>query len=137
MISKMGIIGSPSCDRFYSLFVSSIFCSMIHFLMFVWISVPLSLQLVHMFACFTSICNHGLTSDRIKWLDRAVVGLGVAMDFYYTNSNWFCRTLLWFSTTSYFYSKITFHTEYHIFAHLLTTVNHILIYVWLNSIKSI
>lgn len=131
----MGVIGSPS--KVYTLFVSSVFCSVIHFLMFVWISVPLSLQLVHILACFTSMCNHGLTSERIKWLDRAMVGLGVAIDYYYTINNWFCRALLWICTTSYFYSKITIQTEYHIFSHLLTTVNHILIYVWLNSIKNI
>ena len=66
------------------LFCSALFLGLVHILMLVWDRhCPRVLAISLVLAVFTSIWNHGVTSDVAKWADRCMIGAAAGLDYYY------------------------------------------------------
>jgi hypothetical protein len=114
------------------LFLSSLFCSLLHIFLFNYFQTQFLLVILHSIVCCTSIYNHGTTSYRARWLDRGAVAIMVLVDYWVT-TYWIQHVLLFLSVSLYLYSKYSKKIGYHVFAHLLITSNHAGLYSTLKS----
>ena len=66
------------------LFTSSLFLGFLHMVLIVlYQPVPPILALTITCGTFSSIWNHGVTSEIAKWTDRGIMVIGTAVDFIY------------------------------------------------------
>ncbi len=83
-------------------------------------------------AIFTSIWNHGFTSEVAKWADRVMIGVAATLDMHYmlvlpySYVNSACMGLTWFAIMMYFMAKCARNDRFHVLSHFLQTVCHVI-----------
>lgn len=116
------------------LFISGLTISYIH-LWFYNAVHPRDIILITtmMLGCSTTILNHAITSDFIKSLDRGMMIIGFICDLHLIlticNPTQYsiCILTLFSSVISYFTAKHMNNVIFHINAHLLLTLTHIIL----------
>lgn len=89
-------------------------------------------------AIFTSIWNHGFTSEIAKWLDRITIGFAAIIDMYYLATYWYssyaalCLGISWSAIGMYFMAKHTGNDLFHVLSHAIQTACHLIMigYIW-------
>jgi len=120
------------------LFTSSLFLGFIH------MALIMFYQPVHRILAFTIICgtfssiwNHGVTSEIAKWTDRGIMVVGTAVDFIYIivipateAQRTLLITLISTAIAGYSFSKITIRGNLpHILAHICLSFAHYILIV--------
>lgn len=102
-----------------TLFRTSIICGILH--------IPLmkltnkKLRTMWCISIGTSICNHALTKNIIKWLDRCVIITTAISDIYYEPTS---KSIWMLSIICYLTSKILSYPKIHVVGHFLITFHH-------------
>uniref|UniRef100_A0A6C0CYK6 Uncharacterized protein n=1 Tax=viral metagenome TaxID=1070528 RepID=A0A6C0CYK6_9ZZZZ len=114
------------------LFWSSIHCGLIHFIMvyFYYDTIPLWYGCFLFMGVGSSIANHGMTSHRMKLVDRMLMAIGVVIDLQIIKK--ISNVLLWcLSFTGVFvalflflWSKLTNNVYFHRMSHFMITCTH-------------
>ena len=107
------------------LYQSSIICGVLHFPLLLY--TPTILTWTWALSIITSILNHGLTNDYIKWIDRLMIVVAC-----YYDSKYKPYLLGNLSTLSYMFAKITKIDKFHLASHILVTIQHYQMVGYLN-----
>lgn len=98
------------------LFKISLVCSAIHVIGIVWLN-PNLLYTILICACLvTSILNHLITNNIIKWIDRCLMLVGVTVNIYLSQTIYTITPAM-----LYVFAKMTNSYALHCIAHLLLT----------------
>jgi hypothetical protein len=120
------------------LFTSSLFLGFLHMALIIFYQpVPRILAFTITCGTFSSIWNHGVTSEIAKWTDRGIMVIGTTVDFIYiivVNATEAQRTLLitLMSTAlaGYTFAKITIGGNLpHLLAHICLSFAHFILIV--------
>lgn len=65
------------------LFASSLFFAFLHLALIIFYRPPLTLSYSVLCGVFSSLWNHGTTSEIAKWSDRGMMAVGAIIDFAY------------------------------------------------------
>lgn len=113
-----------------TLFASSVVSGIIHWMALACFDrTPPLLKQIILVGIATSIWNHGTTSTLAKVADRVAMLVGFAVDvmFAVLLSNYFCMWLLCGAVGFYFIAKQSCFDVYHVFAHLILTMAHLIL----------
>ena len=107
----------------YTLFKTSIICSVILFYFIIKSNSCPLLKINIISGCLSSVLNHGTTNHLNKWLDRIIMFYNVLIDIYLTvNSEyWICLILYCGCVGFYLMSKYYNRIWYHIICHFIVT----------------
>lgn len=120
-----------------TLFISSCFCTLIHFTVYYVYTQSLYHFLINsyiMLGVLTSIINHYYTSVYLKLLDRVVIGLCCLLKYnYYKHTKYiiflYLAILFYFLEKLNFYLKITNKNSFHLLSHIFGTYFNCITYI--------
>ena len=123
------------------LYRSSLLLGGLHLIFAYYFKSDYRIVSVYTIGVVTSIANHGLTSNLLKWMDRCIMIIGTITDIIYiTNLPSFRLRgglLIAFYITAYFsskYSKVP-NVIPHVFTHIFATILHVCLLCSCNNKK--
>jgi hypothetical protein len=111
------------------LFLTSYLMLVIHsFAIFIF-QPPFIIFIIYIIGPIVSVWNHGTTSIIAKFIDRSVMVFGYLIDmaYIYKIKNIYVLFLIHLSIICYFISKLTNIISFHLLAHIIIIITHIII----------
>ena len=111
------------------LFITSYLMLIIHtFAIFIY-QPPFLIFMTYIIGPVVSVWNHGTTSILAQFIDRFIMILGYLIDllYIYKLKNIYVLILIHISIISYFISKITKITSFHLLSHIIIILTHIIL----------
>jgi len=136
----------------YLLFTSSLLLGLLHLCIIYFTHIPLVFNMCIIGGICTSVLNHGTNYNITKWIDRVMMITCFLIELFYISCKiWvrnyliahICLCLVMLAVISYIISKYNQHlfilsstTSYswtHVLAHIVLTINNIIMMLMLNN----
>ena len=106
-----------------TLLTSSVVCTVAHLVLMLTQCMPLSLSLVAVAGCATSLANHWCSSPYTRWADRLAMACCLCADTVIMRGGGLCAWLA-VPVSLYVLSKVWGRVSLHVLAHLTLTAVH-------------